>query len=63
MNVHEDRMTRLNEDKKIFEASRDQLRSDIRQFEMLCQDISMHNREALTRIEHSVKVDISRLQE
>ena len=23
----------------------------------------MHNREALTRIEHSVKVDISRLQE
>jgi hypothetical protein len=37
--VHEDRLSRLNEDKKIFELSRDKLRNDIREFEKLCQDI------------------------
>jgi hypothetical protein len=44
LNVHEDKMVRLNDDRLIFEQSRDQLRNDIREFEMLVQEISQFNK-------------------
>ena len=35
LNVHENTMVQINDDKKLFEVSRDQLRKDIKQFEYL----------------------------
>ena len=61
--THDDRMARLNDDKKIFEVGRDQLRNDIKEFEKLCQDISMHNDTNMARVELNFKHELADLRD
>ena len=42
--AHDDKIGKLNDDRKVFEARGNQLRKDIREFEKLCVDISHENR-------------------
>ena len=62
INIHEDRMVRLVDDQKIYENSRDLLRSDIRAFERLCQDLSQHNSQANQEMSNYMKNSMSELQ-
>lgn len=59
--VHEDRVIRLIDDKKLFEIGRDQLRNDIKEFEQLVQDVSLHCDTNLNKIEMGLKNELAEL--
>jgi len=60
MGVHEDKMQRMNDDRKIYEASRDQLRNNIREFEMFCQDVTVANRRDQMTMKNHIMDDITK---
>jgi len=55
-------MTRLVDDQRIFENSRDLLRSDIRGFEQLCQDLSDHNTRANLELKSHMRDRLSEME-
>lgn len=62
MNVHEDKIIRLVDDRNLFEISKNQLRKDINNFELLCQDISIQNRKESFRLEEYLKKENRQLK-
>lgn len=51
VNVHEDKLIRLVDDRTLFELSKNQMRKDIHNFEVLCQDISIQNKNECYRMQ------------
>ena len=52
-------MSRFQDDKTMFEKSRDQLRYDIREFEKLCQDLSKFGAEQVLSLRRDMSLEIS----
>jgi soluble cytochrome b562 len=59
--AHDDKISKVNDDRKIFEARCNQLRKDIREFEKLCVDISHETRSKVDELKGNYQNDMDKL--
>ena len=59
--AHEDKIAKINDDRKVYETKGNQLRKDIREFEKLCVDVSQENRQQVHELGGQYRDDLNKM--